>query len=89
MGIHEIHGIDVADLLLEILSVAGDHAHPRRSPIVDLRREQLRDFSGIGSADMARNIVSVVMDAPIPTPMAAIISTVSTTLRFRLPAPIR
>ncbi len=33
---------------------------------------------------MARNMVNVVMDAPIPTPMAAIINTVSTTLRLRL-----
>ena len=33
---------------------------------------------------MARNSVSVVIDAPMPTPMAAIISTVSTTLRLRL-----
>jgi hypothetical protein len=39
---------------------------------------------GIGSPDIARNTVSVVIEAPIPTPIAAIIRTVSTTLRFRL-----
>ena len=33
---------------------------------------------------MARNTVSVVIEAPMPTPMAAIISSVSTTLRLRL-----
>jgi hypothetical protein len=45
------------------------------------------DFWGRGSADMPRNMVSAVIEAPMPTPMAAIISTVSATWRLRLRSP--
>jgi len=41
----------------------------------------LRGFLWDRVAAMARNTVSVVIDAPMPTPMAAIMSNVSTTLR--------
>jgi hypothetical protein len=38
----------------------------------------------MGSPDMARNTVKVVMQAPMPTAMAAIINAVSTLLRRKL-----
>ncbi len=42
------------------------------------------DFCGIGSPEAARRTVSMVIEAPIPMPIAAIISTVSAMLRRRL-----
>ncbi len=43
----------------------------------------------MGSPDMARNTVNVVIEAPMPTAIAAIMSVVSTRLRRRLLSPSR